>query len=95
MGTELVRYQRRGPAAVLTLNRPERRNALNRDVVSALRDCYLRADQDETVAPSSSRALAPFSALVWISSELQQSIQCGGAEGVVWEDACGLASSTI
>jgi methylglutaconyl-CoA hydratase len=36
MNLDLVQLERRGPAAFLTLNRPEKRNALNRALVAAL-----------------------------------------------------------
>src|ERR1051325_1514546 len=41
-----VLYERRGVAAVLTINRPEARNAVNGAVASALLDGYRRFEAD-------------------------------------------------
>ena len=43
---ELVHYSRRGPAAVLALSRPEKRNALSRASIAALTDAVHRAADD-------------------------------------------------
>ncbi|MFM8275051.1 MAG: enoyl-CoA hydratase/isomerase family protein [Gemmata sp.] len=42
----LVQYTHRGPAAVLAINRPEKRNALSRALIAALTDAFLRAAND-------------------------------------------------
>jgi enoyl-CoA hydratase/carnithine racemase len=44
--TEPVLYERRGVAAVLTINRPEARNAVNGTVAAALLDGYRRFEDD-------------------------------------------------
>lgn len=45
--SDLVRYEHRGPAAVVTLNRPDRRNALSRALIGETSDAFLRAANDE------------------------------------------------
>jgi enoyl-CoA hydratase len=45
--TEVVRYERRGPAAWITLNRPEKLNALNTAVVDGLFEALHRATHDD------------------------------------------------
>lgn len=45
----VVITERRGPVAVVTLNRPEARNALNADLVSAFPQAVLAADADPEV----------------------------------------------
>jgi len=40
----------RGPVRILTMNRPEKRNALNSELTNALLDALRAADQDESVA---------------------------------------------
>ena len=46
MTTPLVLYSVQSPAIVLTLNRPDKRNALNRDLIHAIRDAFARANDD-------------------------------------------------
>lgn len=45
--TDLVTYAVRGPAAVITLTRPDRRNALSRALIADLTDAFLRAASDD------------------------------------------------
>jgi enoyl-CoA hydratase/carnithine racemase len=45
-----VRYERHGAVAVLTLNAPQRRNALSQAIRSGIRDGLIRADADREVA---------------------------------------------
>jgi methylglutaconyl-CoA hydratase len=44
--SDLVRYDHRGPAAVVTINRPDKRNALSRALIAALSDAFTRAADD-------------------------------------------------
>jgi enoyl-CoA hydratase len=46
----VVRYERRGPVAVVTMNRPEFRNAQNSVMTYALDDAFYRAVADDDVA---------------------------------------------
>ena len=47
--TELLLYDVQDRVATLTLNRPEKRNALSADLIAALTDGLRRADRDESV----------------------------------------------
>lgn len=47
--TEVVRYERRGPVAVVTMNRPEYRNAQNSAMTYALDEAFRRAVEDDEV----------------------------------------------
>jgi len=47
--SEVVRYSIQNGIARITLNRPEKRNALNDAMIGALKDGLRRADQDRTV----------------------------------------------
>lgn len=47
--TGLVQYERRGPVAILTLNRPEARNAINSAMTDALRDALNRFEKDSEI----------------------------------------------
>jgi methylglutaconyl-CoA hydratase len=49
MSTDLVRYTSRGSAAILTLERPDRRNALSRGLILALDQAVERAEKDPAV----------------------------------------------
>ncbi len=40
MSNELVRYEARPPAVLLTMNRPDRRNALSRGLIAALTESF-------------------------------------------------------
>ena len=44
--SDLVRYATDGPAAVVTITRPDKRNALSRALISALADAFARAASD-------------------------------------------------
>ncbi|SCL70003.1 enoyl-CoA hydratase [Micromonospora peucetia] len=46
---EVVRYETRGPVAVVTMNRPEYRNAQNSTMTYALDDAFYRAAADDEV----------------------------------------------
>jgi methylglutaconyl-CoA hydratase len=44
--SDLIHYSYRGPAAVITLNRPEKRNALSRGLITAIHEAFHRAAVD-------------------------------------------------
>ncbi len=46
MAASLITYELEGPVAVIGLNRPEKRNAINDEVVLALRDAVVRAGEE-------------------------------------------------
>ena len=49
MKHEVVLYERRGPAAWVTLNRPDKLNALTREIVAGLHEALAAADADDEV----------------------------------------------
>lgn len=49
MSEEVVRYERKGPVAVVTMNRPEYRNAQNSAMTYALDAAFTRAVEDDDV----------------------------------------------
>src|ERR1700747_3134650 len=48
--SDIVLYSLKDGIARLTLNRPEKRNALNGDLIASLKARLRRADQDESVS---------------------------------------------
>ena len=46
-GSDAVRYERRGAATVITIDRQHRRNAVDGDTAAALHEAYLRFEADE------------------------------------------------
>jgi 2-(1,2-epoxy-1,2-dihydrophenyl)acetyl-CoA isomerase len=46
---ETIRYEQNGAVVVLSLNRPDKLNALTADMLRELRDAFQQAGQDETV----------------------------------------------
>ena len=49
MADEVVKVTRHPNYAVLTLNRPEKRNALNQPVIEALNDALLKFENDKEI----------------------------------------------
>lgn len=91
MSNDLVRYENRAPAALLTINRPDRRNALNRDLIQALADAFTRArDDDAARCVVLTGAGAAFCAGMDLA-ELQESLTARKTETPVWDDALKLA----
>lgn len=91
MNNELVRYDTRLPAVVLTLNRPDRRNALSRDLIAALTEAFIRARDDVAarcvILTGSGNAFCAGMDL----AELQEATTASGKDSPVWDDALRLA----
>lgn len=92
MNNELVRYESRKPAVLLTLNRPDRRNALSRDLIAALTEAFGRAREDSAarcvILTGAGNAFCAGMDL----TELQESLTEGkGKQTPVWDDALRLA----
>jgi methylglutaconyl-CoA hydratase len=92
MTPNLVLYELQQPAVVLTINRPDHRNALSRGLIEALREAVLRARDD-----SAARCLILTSAgSVFCAgmdlAELKESLQEPAHSATVWEDALRLAT---
>jgi methylglutaconyl-CoA hydratase len=92
MSDELVRYESRPPAVVLTLNRPDRRNALSRGLIDALTEAFGRARDDAAArCVVLTGAGSAFCAGMDLA-ELQESLEAGkGKQAPVWDDALRLA----
>src|SRR5262249_59354729 len=81
----------RPPAAVLTINRPDRRNALSRGLIAALTDAFRKARDDGAArCVILTGAGSSFCAGMDLA-ELQESLHHGTESGSVWDDALTLA----
>jgi methylglutaconyl-CoA hydratase len=91
MSSDLVTYEIQGSAAVLTLNRPDRRNALSQGLVSALDQAIARALDDRAArSVIVTGAGSAFCAGLDLA-ELQESLSAQGEDSPVWESAMRLA----
>jgi methylglutaconyl-CoA hydratase len=92
MSDPLVLYDVRPPAVVLTMNRPDRRNAISRSLISALGDAVSRARDDAAVrCVILTGAGSSFCAGMDLA-ELAESLERRGNADVVWDDALRLAT---
>jgi methylglutaconyl-CoA hydratase len=92
MSDDLVQYQVRSATAVLTINRPDRRNALSRELIAALHTAFSRArDDGQARAIVLTGAGSAFCAGMDLA-ELQQSLGGPVDQSPVWEDALRLAT---
>jgi methylglutaconyl-CoA hydratase len=89
--SDLVLYERRPPAAVLTINRAEKRNALNRDLVAALAAAFARADADNASRCVILTNAGPTFCSGMDLAELQEAIDHMSGPEQTWDDAVTLA----
>jgi methylglutaconyl-CoA hydratase len=85
-------YELRPPAAVITLNRPDRRNAISRGLIAALAHAFRRAADD----PGARCVILTGAGHVFCAgmdlAELAESLDQAAAPASVWEDALRLAT---
>lgn len=85
----LVGYERRGPAAILTLERPDKRNALSRGLIACLAAAFDEAENDDAVrAVVLTGSGSAFCAGMDLD-ELRGTL--GDESGKVWDDAARLS----
>jgi len=87
----LVIDERVGAAAVLTLDRADKRNALSQALIAELRRGFERARDDSQVRTVILTARGPVFCAGMDLGELQESFDRPGAESPVWDDALQLA----
>ena len=87
---DLVLYSHRGPAALITINRPDKRNALSRALIAALSDAFHRAASD----PATRSVILTGSGTAFCAGmDLDELRGTLGAEAdKVWDDANKLAA---
>jgi methylglutaconyl-CoA hydratase len=92
MSEPLALYELRPPAAVVTLNRPDKRNALSRGLIAALADAFRRAADDaEARCVILTGAGNVFCAGMDLA-ELAESLSQAATPASVWDDALRLAN---
>jgi methylglutaconyl-CoA hydratase len=91
MTQELVRYDVQAPAAMITLNRPEKRNALTRGLITALGEAFQRARDDNDARCVIVTGAGPAFCAGMDLAELRQAVAPGHDDNAVWKDALLLA----
>lgn len=87
----LVRYEVRGSAAVLTLDRADRRNALSRALITDLDAAVARAVDEPAVRSFIVTGAGPVFCAGMDLAELQESLGAAAEASPVWDDALRLA----
>jgi methylglutaconyl-CoA hydratase len=90
MTEELVRYDSHPPAVIITLNRPDKRNALSRALIQALKDAFERAQSDSKARSVILTGAGPAFCAGMDLAELAETVN-QPTESAVWEDAQRLA----
>jgi methylglutaconyl-CoA hydratase len=92
MSEPVVLYETRAPGAIVTLNRPDRRNAISRGLIAGLADAVSQARDDVAVrCVILTGAGSSFCAGMDLT-ELAESVQRGAGADTVWDDALRLAT---
>jgi methylglutaconyl-CoA hydratase len=92
MSANLVLYEVRSRTAILTLNRPDRRNALSRELITAVGEAVTQAGQDPAVRAVIITGAGTVFCAGMDLAELQQSLGARVEESPVWDDAIRLAN---
>ena len=88
--TPLVRYNHDGAAAVVTIDRPDRRNALSRALIAQLADAVTRAAADDAVRAVILTGSGPAFCAGMDLDELRATL--GDEADTVWDDAARLSA---
>ncbi len=91
MAEPLVLYHSRPPTVVVTINRPDKRNALNRALIGALTDAFERVRYDAAARSVVLSATGSVFCAGMDLAELQESLDVAKEKTPVWEDALRLA----
>ncbi|MFO0801685.1 MAG: enoyl-CoA hydratase-related protein [Gemmataceae bacterium] len=88
--SEVLLYETRGVAAVLTINRPDRRNALSRALIAELGAAFTRAANDDAVRAVVLTGNGPAFCAGMDLDELRGTL--GAESDMVWHDAASLSA---
>jgi methylglutaconyl-CoA hydratase len=92
MSEPLALYELRPPAAVITLNRADKRNALSRGLIAALTDAFMRAADDAEVRCVILTGAGGVFCAGMDLAELADSVHHSETPASVWDDALRLAA---
>jgi methylglutaconyl-CoA hydratase len=92
MSETLTLYERRPPAAVITLNRPDKRNALSRGLIAALTDAFVRAADDADARCVILTGAGHVFCAGMDLAELSESLTRFAEPQAIWEDSLKLAN---
>jgi methylglutaconyl-CoA hydratase len=92
MSQPLALYEVRPPAAVVTINRPDKRNALSRALIDALKDAVQRAQDDVAARCVILTGAGPAFCAGMDLAELAESLERPADNTPVWDDALRLAT---
>lgn len=91
MTNPLVLYEHRGSAALITLNRPDRRNALSRGLIAAIGEAFERAANDAAVRSVILTGSGTAFCAGMDLEELRGLFDRTTSEELVWNDALNLS----
>jgi methylglutaconyl-CoA hydratase len=91
MSDNLVLCENRGSTAVVTLNRPDRRNALSRALIAGLTETFTRLRDDPAVRCVVLTGAGSIFCSGMDLAELQESVTKPDEQNPVWDDALKLA----
>jgi methylglutaconyl-CoA hydratase len=92
MADDLVLCEPRGSTTIVTLNRPDRRNALSRELIAALTDTFTRLRDDAAVRCVVLTGAGSVFCAGMDLAELQESLARPNEQTPVWDDALKLAT---
>jgi methylglutaconyl-CoA hydratase len=94
--SELLQFEVRGAAAVLTINRPDRRNALSRALIAELAAGFSRAVDDaavrSVVLTGNGPAFCAGMDLDELRGTLPNRLEAGSTQEQIWHDAATLSA---
>src|SRR5215210_500950 len=92
MTEPLALYEVRSPAVVITLDRPDRRNALSRALIAALTDAFRRAADDPAARCVILTGSGPAFCAGMDLDELRGTLVNQSDAELVWDDAAKLSA---
>jgi methylglutaconyl-CoA hydratase len=87
-----VLYTIQPPAAIITFNRPDKRNAISRDLIAAAKEAFVRARDDAAIRAVILTGNGNAFCAGMDLAELSESLQNFPGAGKVWDDAQQLSS---